>query len=273
MYYAVKIGKKPGIYDSWAEASKYVLGFPGAKYKSFKTQQDAQLWLNDISSPNQANTLLQNPYPEEQTHDKLEMSKPNIIQYDYSYADIYNVIDAIIKKSNKLQTNVWFKYGNIFYIFTDGSHKALTNKSGTGIYIGEFGISIKLADGYTNNQAELLGILYVLHQISLNMSDLKKMKMKIVIVTDSIYCVNSITKWMKDWAKNNWKKADGSKVLNYELMYTIYELWNAINVVLKGYIKLKHQFSHKTAPKNEKSMDYMLWYGNKMADYFATLSA
>ena len=35
-YYAVKNGKVPGIYETWAECSEMVKGYSGAEYKSFE---------------------------------------------------------------------------------------------------------------------------------------------------------------------------------------------------------------------------------------------
>ena len=40
-YYAVKKGRKPGVYQSWAECKAMVDGFPGAVYKSSKTREEA----------------------------------------------------------------------------------------------------------------------------------------------------------------------------------------------------------------------------------------
>lgn len=40
-YYAVKVGKKTGIFDNWDECKKSVSGFPGALYKSFKDITEA----------------------------------------------------------------------------------------------------------------------------------------------------------------------------------------------------------------------------------------
>ena len=40
-YYAVRCGRKPGIYYSWDICKKVVDGYPGAKYKSFKTKEEA----------------------------------------------------------------------------------------------------------------------------------------------------------------------------------------------------------------------------------------
>lgn len=44
-YYAVKIGRKPGIYRTWDECKKEVEGFKGAIYKSFKTKKDAEFYI------------------------------------------------------------------------------------------------------------------------------------------------------------------------------------------------------------------------------------
>ena len=41
-FYAVKNGKVPGIYETWEECQKNVTGFPGAVYKSFKTMEEAE---------------------------------------------------------------------------------------------------------------------------------------------------------------------------------------------------------------------------------------
>jgi len=41
-YYVVWQGKIPGIYTSWAEAERQIKGFPAAKFKSFKSKQEAE---------------------------------------------------------------------------------------------------------------------------------------------------------------------------------------------------------------------------------------
>ena len=44
-YYAVKKGRKPGVYGTWAECKKQVDGFSGATYKSFTTKQEAEAFV------------------------------------------------------------------------------------------------------------------------------------------------------------------------------------------------------------------------------------
>ena len=46
-YYAVKAGRETGIYTSWEEVEKLVMGYPDAKYKSFKTKKDANQYMKD----------------------------------------------------------------------------------------------------------------------------------------------------------------------------------------------------------------------------------
>lgn len=44
-YYAVRVGKTPGIYNTWTECEAMVHGYPGAKYKSFKTISEAEEFM------------------------------------------------------------------------------------------------------------------------------------------------------------------------------------------------------------------------------------
>ena len=41
-YYAVKNGRVPGIYNSWAECQKQIHGFKNASYKSFTSRKEAE---------------------------------------------------------------------------------------------------------------------------------------------------------------------------------------------------------------------------------------
>lgn len=58
-YYAVKVGRKIGIFNTWNECQKLVIGYPGAVYKSFATEKEAHDFLynnntlkNDIKKLN-----------------------------------------------------------------------------------------------------------------------------------------------------------------------------------------------------------------------------
>lgn len=44
-FYAVKRGRKTGLYTVWAECAAQVKGFQGAVYKGFMTEDEARAWL------------------------------------------------------------------------------------------------------------------------------------------------------------------------------------------------------------------------------------
>lgn len=45
-YYAVRKGVTPGVYATWPECEANVKGYPGAEYKSFKTLEEADRFVN-----------------------------------------------------------------------------------------------------------------------------------------------------------------------------------------------------------------------------------
>lgn len=48
-FYAVKKGRKPGIYETWEETESQVKGFSDAEYKSFKTIGEADEYMKNAS--------------------------------------------------------------------------------------------------------------------------------------------------------------------------------------------------------------------------------
>ena len=49
-YYAVKAGRTPGIYESWDDCKRQVMGFTSAVYKSFKTIAEAEAFMAAASN-------------------------------------------------------------------------------------------------------------------------------------------------------------------------------------------------------------------------------
>ena len=66
----------------------------------------------------------------------------------------------------------------------------------------------------TNNQGELMAVLQ-LFRATAHLDD------DLLILCDSQYVINSVTKWMPGWKKKGWKKSDGKPVLNLELLQEI----------------------------------------------------
>ena len=70
-FYAVKRGRKTGLYTVWAECAAQVKGFQGAVYKGFMTEEEARAWLGgaDVRS--------------EQPRAAAEMAAPSAPDADY----------------------------------------------------------------------------------------------------------------------------------------------------------------------------------------------
>lgn len=46
-YFAVKVGRKPGVYTDWLECKAQILGVEAAKWKRFATYTEADMYCSD----------------------------------------------------------------------------------------------------------------------------------------------------------------------------------------------------------------------------------
>ena len=47
-FYAVAIGRKPGIYHSWPACKKQVHRYGGARFKGFETEEECRRYIREI---------------------------------------------------------------------------------------------------------------------------------------------------------------------------------------------------------------------------------
>jgi ribonuclease HI len=96
----------------------------------------------------------------------------------------------------------------------DGSALGNPGPAGWAWYVDD---SCWAAGGWkhaTNNQAELTAVLQLFNATEQVDDDL-------LILCDSQYVINCVTKWMPGWKKKGWRKADGKPVMNVELLKEI----------------------------------------------------
>jgi len=55
--YAVRKGRKTGIFNTWAECQKQIQGYSGAEYKSFKKLEDAKEYIGNIVKVKEIKTI------------------------------------------------------------------------------------------------------------------------------------------------------------------------------------------------------------------------
>ena len=144
---------------------------------------------------------------------------------------------------------------NPIYIYTDGACKNNGKKNaiaGIGVYIKDIcDISERIKGKQTNQRAELYAILKSLKIININDYT------SIIIYTDSQYSINCITKWIKNWIKNNWKDKHNKPVKNKDLIEPIYNIYKTNNNI---------KFTHILAHTNLQDCHSL---GNNKADMLA----
>jgi ribonuclease HI len=98
----------------------------------------------------------------------------------------------------------------------DGSALGNPGPAGWAWYVDD---SCWAAGGWkhaTNNQGELKAVLELFRATAHINDDL-------LVLCDSQYVINSVTKWMKGWKAKGWRKGDGKPVMNVDLLKEIDE--------------------------------------------------
>lgn len=93
----------------------------------------------------------------------------------------------------------------------------------------------------TNNMGELTAVLDLLQQTA-DVDDL-------LVICDSRYTIDSITKWMPGWKRKGWKKGDGKPVANVEIMKALDEAMTG----RRDRVRFEWVKGHAGHPLNEKA--------------------
>ena len=128
-------------------------------------------------------------------------------------------------------------------IFTDGActkNGKQDAKAGYGVYFpnNEFqNISEKFTQTpITNQRAELYAIYTALNKSVVELNRYNQ----IIIYSDSLYSIKSLTEWIKNWEKNGWKTANNKPVQNLDIIRPIYSIIKDN----KDRIQFRHVKSH-----------------------------
>ena len=97
---------------------------------------------------------------------------------------------------------------------------------------------LSFSSNATSNQAEMNGLKMALDYIANNDIVIGK---KVFIISDSAYCLNSITNYIYTWRSNGWRSIEGAEVKNKERWE---DLFNSLTKakgrgVSIGFIKVK----------------------------------
>ena len=279
-YYAIAIGRKPGIYTDWGQCFMNISGFSNAIFKKCKTLKEAEDFLlnnkeqkimmkyknknkmkckskNEYECKNKMKCKSKNEYECKKTDKKCKKKNEN---------DKKNYIDNIwIENATMIVKNTSIvndPSSKIFNIYTDGScinNGTKNAKAGIGVYFGKDNtrnVSEPFYNNPTNQRAELYAIIKAITLLT----DWELNNKKIIIYTDSQYSIFCIEKWYQQWVKNGWKTKKNKNVKNKKLIKQLHTL------VKTNHILLKHIRSHTN--KNDIHS-----IGNSKADQLAIKGA
>lgn len=110
-FYAVRIGKCPGVYNTWKECQAQVMGYSGASYKSFPTFQEANNFVGVVDNA----PIVNNPVGSIKSYsDEIHIYTDG----SHQRAHIYLGIGA------------WTRYNGIEYSLSTSCSKELLNYYG-----------------------------------------------------------------------------------------------------------------------------------------------
>jgi ribonuclease HI len=130
---------------------------------------------------------------------------------------------------------------NVLIVFTDGACSGNGTSHARAAYAViwpehtdlDGAYLLRADEKHTNNRAELTAILHAIRQADRLDPDKRS---TLIIYTDSMLAVNSLTKWMKQWKANNWMKSSTvppSPVLNQDILSKIDEAMQQRKMVLR----------------------------------------
>ena len=198
-FYAVKIGKTPGIYYNWDDCKANVNGYPGAIYKSFKTIQEANEFMghqNDISL--NAETT--------KTNKSVTIENENVLEVDH----------------NSLKDESPFA-------FVDGSFNVTNNVYGYGGFLIANGEKYILMG--SGDEPEMASMRNVAGEVLGSQAAIKK-ALELGLSELTIYYDYA---GIEMWALGNWKRNKKGTIAYYDYVNSIRHKISLNFVKVKGH--------------------------------------
>jgi ribonuclease HI len=208
-YYAVRVGREPGIYRTWEECKTQVDGYAKAQYKGFGSLEEAEEYMGFVNT-NKPDT--RKPSSAQPFNPPGAPKKKRGTGYS----------EDEIREFEMVETGDGLKH---VVIYTDGACLGNPGPGGYGVVLlhgkdrKEFSRGFRLT---TNNRMEMLACIVGLQAL--------KDPCAVTLYSDSQYVINSMTKgWAKRWKKNKWKR-NGEDVPNADLWDKMLGLCDKHNV-------------------------------------------
>ncbi|KAM9241393.1 ribonuclease H1 isoform 2-T2 [Leptosomus discolor] len=217
MFYAVRKGRRAGVYRTWAECQEQVNKFPSASFKKFATEKEAWAFVRS-GLPEQQ----QQPEPAG-AHGPPAVTQENGSQREEPEISVLccNTCKRPYEQpANEERIAKRVKHDEVYSAPTvsedkfsymgNGRNRA---RAGIGVYWGPghpLNTSERLPGRQTNQRAEIHAACKAIEQAK--SQNIKKL----IIYTDSKFTINGITSWVDNWKTNGWRTSSGGSVINKE---------------------------------------------------------
>lgn len=142
-------------------------------------------------------------------------------------------------------------------IYTDGSYRGSLRAGGYAAFItDQFGHCMLVGDGMMHTTISRMELSAMVAGMSYLQDGCD-----VTIISDSQYACHVVNKWLSGWAKNNFRKTDGTEVANLDIMQQLIYQIGRMHKVKAIWIKAHTGYS------DEQSI------GNDLCDYTAVYCA
>ncbi|KAB0373182.1 hypothetical protein FD755_014841 [Muntiacus reevesi] len=188
MFYAVKRGRKAGVFLTWDECRAQVDRFPAARFKKFATEEEAWAFVRRSASPSDSGGQKTKHAEEPQGKASKRLHEP------LDEGDKAEPCAKHVRQSTEPPPPVskdTFSYmGDSVVVYTDGccsSNGRKRARAGIGVYWGPghpLNVGIRLPGRQTNQRAEIHAACKAIEQAKAQ--DITKL----VLYTDSMFTIN-----------------------------------------------------------------------------------
>ncbi|XP_006882915.1 PREDICTED: ribonuclease H1 [Elephantulus edwardii] len=216
MFYAVRRGRKVGVFLTWDECRAQVDRFPAAKFKKFATEDEAWAFVKNSGSPDGSEGKKNELVQESQVKANKRLWESLEEEEDENAEPCAKHVKQNTESVPSVSKDKFSYMGEFVVVYTDGccsSNGRKRARAGIGVYWGPdhpLNVGIRLSGRQTNQRAEIHAACKAIEQAKTQ--DITKL----VLYTDSMFTINGITNWVKGWKKNGWKTSTGKEVINKE---------------------------------------------------------
>ncbi|RNF21901.1 ribonuclease H1 [Trypanosoma conorhini] len=290
-YYAVAAGHKTGVCESWDECSRYVTGFPRARFKSFKTLEEAQAFLaaEDAASNRGAAKGAEDVACDAAPALGGKRRRHSPASSASSSSSALSLVEDIAGERGMLQrvSRDWVRARELeaVEVYVDGACRANGKGrlacGGYGGFYGEndprnFSLPLPAAEPQTNNRAELHAVIHVL-RTAVEAESCYNLR----VFSDSAYTIRGADFYMQKWLRNGFWGSSGSSVANCDLWQTLNSvrskhagLYSDLLVAEFGLLPaLARRLARRLALQLVHVKGHAGVRGNEMADRLAVMGA